>query len=151
MADSRYEVAATGIKAIIDAVYDAEGFKAKHDDLHESLGYRRVEIGISPLRITPLPSNQSVDQTFIKIQFYGLYKREVDPELQINPFTVAAYHDRLATALETQQATDPDSNAVWYYQIVNTEFPRDPTGNKSRFEMTVRALGGSPGLGETTG
>lgn len=151
MADSRYEVAATGIKAIIDAVFAAEGFKAKHDDLHESLGHRRVEIGISPLRITPMAQNQSVDQTFIKIQFYGLYKREVDPELQVNPFKVAAYHDRLAVALETQQAFDPASNDVWYFQITNTEFPRDPTGNKTRFEMTVRAYGGSPGLGETTG
>lgn len=150
MADSRYEVAATGIKAICDAVFDAEGFKAKHDCLHESLGFKRVEIGISPSRITPLPTNASVDQTFILIQFYGLYKREVDPELQVNPFKVAAYHDRLAVALETQQAQDPTSNDVWYYQIINTEFPRDPTGNKSRFEMTVRALGGSPGL-ETSG
>lgn len=146
MADSAYEVAATGIKAILDTEFSPEGFKAKHDCLHESLGTRRVEVGISPIRIAQLPNNASVEATFILIQFYGMWKKEVDPEMQVNPFKITGYAARLARALEVQQAQDPASNEVWFFTVIGTDFPRDPSGNKSRFEMTVRAVGDAPGL-----
>lgn len=146
MADSAYEVAATGIKAIFDTEFDAEGYKAKHDCLHESLGQWRVEVGISPVRITQQPGNASVKNTFILIQFYGMWKAQVDPELQVNPFKVAAIQERLERALEVQQAEDPASNEVWYFTVIGTDFPRDPSGNKTRFEMTVKAWGDAPGL-----
>lgn len=143
---SAYETAATGIKAVIDAQFNAEGFTAIHDCLHESLGQRSTAIGISPIRKVKMPRNQSVEQTFIWIQFYWLWKREISPETLVNPFTIAEYAERLEVALEAAQATVAGTNAVWYYNVDSVEFPRDPTGNKSRFEMTVRAFGDTPGL-----
>lgn len=143
---SAYEVAATGIKAIFDAEFAAEQFTAVHDCLHESLGQRRVEVGISPIRKVKMPNNQAAEQTFIWIQFYGLWKREIDPATAVNPFPIAEYAERLERALEAAQASQPGSDAVWYYQVDSVEFPRDPTGNRSRFEMTVRAFGDAPGV-----
>ncbi len=146
MADSAYEVAATGIKAIFDQEFAAEGITAQHDCLHESLGRQRVSVGISPTRSTFAPNNAVVRHIYILIQFYDIWKQEISPETQVNPFKIASYAERLERALETAQASEPGSNEIWFYTVTNVDFPRDPTGNKTRFEMTIRAYGDAPGL-----
>lgn len=147
---SAYEAAATGIVAVFNATFAAEKFLAQHDCLHESLGQRGVEVGISPIRKIKMPRNQVVEQTFILIQFYGQWTREISPNTAVNPFAVASYAERLEVALEAAQATQAGTNAVWYYNVTEVVFLKDPTGNKSRFEMTVQAYGDAPGL-ETRG
>lgn len=144
-----YEIAATAIKGIIDSEFSAEGFTAIHDCLHEALGTRKTVIGISPLRIRKSPSNQLEQQTFIWIQFYDVWKKEISPDQQVNPFRITGFEHRLSTALEKAQATVPATNEVWFFMPESTEFPRDPTGNKTRFEMTVRCSGDSGALTET--
>lgn len=144
-----YELAATAIKNIIDTEFSAEGFTALHDCIHEATGTRRTTIGISPLRRRKMPGNEMVAQTYIWIQFYDVWKKEIDPEQQVNPFRIAGFQHRLEAALERAQATIPSTNEVWYFMPETTEFPRDPTGNKTRFEMTVRCYGDSGALTET--
>lgn len=144
-----YEVAATAIKGIIDTEFTAEGFTATHDCLHESLGFRRTMIGISPIRRLKHPNDQMIAHTMIFIQFYDVWKKEIDPEQQVNPFRVAGFQHRLEVALERAQATVAATDEVWYFLPESTEFPRDPTGNKTRFEMTVRCYGDSGALAET--
>lgn len=144
--ESAYKVAASGIKAVFDTTFAPEGVTAQHDCLHESLGHGRVVAGISPIRKGFLPNNQSVQYTDILIQFYDLWRKEVDPTLQVNPFKITSYAERLERALEAAVASAQGTSGVWYYQVTGVDFPRDPTSNKSRFEMTVRATGDAPGL-----
>ncbi len=149
MPTAPYEVAAVAIKTVIDTTFSTEGYAASHDCLHESLGSVRTEIGISPLRIVTQPNNQAVEHTMLLIQFYDYWDKRIDPTQQVDPFRIAGYQHRLASALETAQAIVPGTHAVWYFVVQGTEFPRDPTGNKTRFEMTVKAYGDNAALLES--
>lgn len=146
---SQYETAALSIQQIIETEFATENFKAIHDHLHESMGQKRVSIGISPIRKTPMPRNQAVNQLFVKVQFYDIWKREINPETQVNPFRITGFEERLSNALERAQATVTGTNDVWYFRVQNSEFPHDPTGNKTRFEMTVTVFGDNAGLMES--
>ena len=141
-----YHVAATALKTIIDAEFTDRSAAATHDKLHESLGYRRLEIGLSPIRRVLQPGNEIVAQQFILVQWYDLWDKEIDNEQTVNPFNIAEMAYRFETALESQSATA--SNQVWFFKVPTIEFPDDPTGNKTRFEATVVAYGDAP-LAET--
>lgn len=140
MADS-YAVAATAIKAIIEAEFAPEGFTALHDKLHAGLGTEYVAIGISPIRQLPQPGQRNVLETYLFVQFYDIYVKDVDPEQQVNPFRITGFADRLMRAIERAQASAPGSSAVWYFDVDSITYTDDPTGNKSRFEAVIRARG----------
>lgn len=141
---SAYEIAATGLATIINTEFDPEDLLAQHDKLHESLGRRRPEIGISPVRQQPQARNKLVLETTILVQFYDLWVQEISPDTQVNPFKIAGYAERFWKAAESQQATG--NNQVWYYSVESIDFPDDPTGNKTRFHATVLARGDNVGL-----
>jgi hypothetical protein len=143
---SAYEITATALKAVIDGEFSTEGYTAVHDRLHESLGWKRTEIGISPESQAPMSGNASVMDTIVLIQFYDRWDKEVDPEQQVNPFRITGYADRLARAIETQQAGFAGSTEVWYFEPLSIAYPNDPTGNKTRFHMIVRAKGDNVAL-----
>ena len=43
------------------------------------------------------------------------------------------------------------TTTLWYMTVTSVDYPKDPTGNKSRFEATVRAYGQNTALTETIG
>lgn len=135
---SPYAVAATGLKDIIETEFAAEAWTAQHDHLHESLGRERVEIGISPVR--DVARGPQMD-TYIKVQVYLLWEKEISPDTVVNPIPITEYAARLWTALGRKQVTQPGTRATWYYKLESVEYPHDPTGNKTRFEMLVKAVG----------
>lgn len=144
-----YEVAATALKQIIDTEFAAEGIHAIHDNIHESLGQDRAVVGIAPTREARLPNNNVVNALYIEVRYYDLWDKEVDPEQVVNPFRITARANRLKRALQQSQASFVGSPEVWYFDWLDTEFPDDPTGNKTRFHMHLRVYGDNTGLVET--
>lgn len=142
-----YLTAAAAIKDIIDTEFAAERITAIHDAIHESLGSDRVTVGIAPSVEQPLPGNGAVNVFTLEIRFYDLWDKEIDPEQTVNPTKITGYANRLKRALsQTQYAGDAE---VWYFNWVRTDYPNDPTGNKTRFHMTVSAYGDNTSLIET--
>lgn len=150
MAGSAFETVATAVKAIFEAEFLAEGLTMIPDRLHESLGRYRVDVGISPIDEGPTMRDRLVQETFCEIQFYDLWTDEISPDTQVNPFKITAYAERLRDALRRARATDPGTGQVWFFDVDRTTYQNDPTGNKTRFHMRIRAFGNNSDLIETT-
>lgn len=150
MSDSPFTVVATALKTIIETEFAAENFTAIFDNLHESLGRTRVSIGIAPVEDVVMSSNAVVQETTIEVRFYLMWKQEISPETVVNPSKIADYAERFRNALRTSYAADPHTGQVWYFDLRRIQYPNDPTGNKSRFVATIRALGNNAALVETT-
>lgn len=150
MADSPFEAVATAIIAVFNAEFAPEGFTMIPDNLHESLGRTRVAVGVAPVEDIVNQANNVLQETFAEVRFMGLWKQEIKPDTQVNPFTVTAYAERFRDAIRRTKATDPGTGQVWYFDVRRVWYPNDPTGNKTRFYMTLRAFGNNAGLVETS-
>jgi hypothetical protein len=148
---STFKTVATKLKTIIDTEFAAEGYTAVFDNLHESLGRTRVDIGISLERQRPMAADAHVRETFLTVKFYHLWKQEITPTTVVNPDTIATFAERFERAVQTYNKTAVGNGLVWYFDVTNTEFPNDPTGNKTRFVSSVRAYGNNTSLVETIG
>lgn len=143
-----YHVAATGIKSILENEFP--GIDARHDKLHESLGYNGLVVGISPLRTLPTPSREIQQELYIFVQWYDKWDKEVNNEQAVDPFAITEMAHRFHVAIERDiKAMTDIGPEIWYYKVTGTEFPDDPTGNKSRFEATVLAYGDNLALTES--
>jgi hypothetical protein len=151
MADSPFEVVALSLKQIIDTEFAPEGITAIFDNIHEALGQTRVTVGIAPVEDVPRAGNAVVQETWVEVRFFDLWKREIDPGTVINPTRITAFAERFRRAVRSSQATDPGTGQVWYFDVTRIQYPNDPTGNKSRFVATIRAFGNNSALVETTG
>lgn len=147
MSDSAFQEIAEAVIATFEAEFAAEGFKMIPDRLHESLGRYRVDVGISPTEEAPTIRDRNTENHYVLVQFYDLWDEKIDPTTQVNPYKITAYAERFKRALRDSQ--DPGTGRVWYFDVDRILFPNDPTGNKSRFEMTIRAWGGNSNLIET--
>lgn len=149
-----YSVVAAALKQIIDTEFAAEGITAVNDQLHEALGNKRVAVGIAPVEETSLSTNRLANQFLVEVRFYDLWDKKVDPAQSVNPTKITAYANRLKRALQQARASYEGDNAtaeVWYFTWMRTDYPNDPTGNKTRFHMQVMATGDNTGLLETRG
>lgn len=144
---SAYATAANNLKTIIDAEFAADGFSAIHDDIHESLGWNGVRIGISPIRDVPNAGNKLMKETWLEVKFYGLWVKEITPETVVDPRVITEYAERFMRAIEAAARVTTD--VMWYYNIEEIAYPRDPNGNRSRFVATIRAWGNNTSLIET--
>jgi hypothetical protein len=151
MAGSPFQTVATAIIAIFEAEFAAEGFKMIPDRLHPALGRHRVDVGISPTEEAPNGRNRLVQETWAEVRFYDLWTDEIDPATQVNPYRITAFAERFRDALRRAHATVPGTGDMWYFDVMRTTYPDDPTGNASRFHMTIRAFGNNSALVETTG
>lgn len=151
MAASPFEAVATAVMAVFENEFSAEGWTMVPDELHESLGRERVAVGIAPLEDVTASNNAVVQETWVEVRFYNRWKKEISPDTQVNPFVIAAYAERLRNALRASQATNIATGQVWYFEVRRVQYPRDPTGNKSRFHMTILARGNNSALVETSG
>jgi hypothetical protein len=144
-----YVEVSDGLKQIIDSEFAPEGFVAIHDRLHESLGDEGTRIGISPEEQAPQRGNEVVLATVVLVQFYGKWNKEIDNAQIVDPRRITGYAARFRQRVYTSAAQG--SSSVWYYKLLSITYPKDPTGNKTRFEAQVQALGDNTGLTETTG
>lgn len=147
---SAFESIATAVMAIFEAEFAPEGFTMIPDRLHESLGRYRVDVGISPEDETPTLRDRNTKHHMVLVQFYDLWTDEIDPTTQVNPYKITGYADRFQAALRAGQQAFAGTDRVWYFDVDRVRYPNDPTGNKTRFEMTIRAWGDNNNLVETT-
>jgi hypothetical protein len=147
---SPYLTIASALQQIIAVEFEDEGFTAIRDNLHESLGRTRTDIGIAPTEDYPREDIEVTQETYVEIRFYDLWTQEITPETVVDPARITGFAERLKKAIFASQATDPGTDEVWYFSVKRCTFPNDPTGNKTRFHMTIRAYGNNAGLVETT-
>jgi hypothetical protein len=146
---SAYTQVADLLKVIIDTEFAAEGFIAIKDDLHESLGRKRVDIGIAPVEDVLQPGNALVQETTVEVKFYDLWTNEISPNTIVDPTRITEYAERFRNALGAGARAFAGNNQLWYFDVQRVTYPRDPTGNKTRFVATIRAKGTNGGLIET--
>lgn len=133
--------------AVLATEFAAEQFPIKDDRLHESLGWDGTVIGVSPERTLSNPGNRYVSDIELLVQFYGRYNKEVDPKQTVSPSVIEGFAERFRSSL--RQGVDPNTGSVWYFTLDRIEYPRDPTGNKTRFEAYLVAKGNNSALVET--
>jgi hypothetical protein len=150
MAGSAFETVALALKSVIDTEFAPEGYTAILDNLHESLGRTRVDIGIAPVEDTLMTGNDVVQETYVEVKFYHLWTQEISPSTIVNPTQITAYAERFRDAVRRAKLSDPGTGQVWYFDVRRVQYPSDPTGNKTRFVARVRAFGNNAGLVETT-
>jgi len=145
MADA-YASAATELKTIVDTEFGGDGWTAAHDKLHPSMGSDGRVAGISPISQRPSQRNNSVKETLILVQIYDYWSKTINPYDQVNPLIISNIADRFERALERWQNTSTKTTDVWYFMVENVDYPEDPTGNKSRIEVTVKVVGDNTAL-----
>lgn len=150
MATSAYELAAAQLKIAIDTAFAAEGFVAAHDQLHESLGWNGTQIGIAPIRDV-VNTNNYIQETWIQVQFFGQWMKEITPTTAVDPRIVTNYAERFRRAVQDRVVPPIGiADVMWYFNLVEIEYPRDPNGNNTRFVARLRAWGNNSALVETT-
>lgn len=148
---SQYELAADALKQIIDAEFDPEGWAAEHDQLHPSVAWDKTRIGLAIDAESANPRVRVEQRVYIEIRFYLQYDRQINPEQSVDPRLIANAAERLRRAIQAQQATAEGDSKLWWFSEISCRYPEDPTGNKTRFTMSVEAHGNNTGLVETTG
>ena len=144
---STYVIAANALEAICASTFPA--VPVSHDNLHPALGVAGPRIGIAPIREPMNTRNKLVRESWIEIRYLDQWSKQVDPAQAVDPREIATKADLLLNAIRTTDVTV--SGDMWYFNVEGIEYPEDPTGNKSRFYMTVRAWGNNTSLVETTG
>jgi hypothetical protein len=145
---SPYEQAANALAAILDAEFAPEGMTALHDNLHPAVGAEGSRMGIAPEEETPRAGNMVQSDISITVKFYRRWDPDVDIHKKVDPRLIAGYAERFRNALRT--AADPNTDKVWYFNLVRLRYPNDPVGNKTRFEADIVAYGANTALVETT-
>lgn len=145
MSVTPYHQAATSLKTIIDSEFSDLGVSAQQDRLHEALGFDGLAVGISPEDETPMASDYNTMQITLFVQWYDKWDKKIDPKQAVDPFDITTKGDRFRRACKTYQQANPGTTQVWYFNVVSIRYPNDPTGNKTRFEATVRAFGDNSG------
>lgn len=151
MAPSTFEAVASAVKAAFDAEFAVEGYTMLFDNLHESLGRQRVSVGIAPIEEYSNPNDAIVQETYLEVRFYHMWKQEISPETVMNPTLITGYADRFRQCLRVARAQDPGTGQLWFFDVQRVTYPNDPTGNKTRFHATIRAYGNNTNLIETLG
>lgn len=137
------------LMAIADAEFAPEGFVTEDDWLHPSLGHEGTRLACYPEAQAFSRSEALVMDTEIHFQFFDYYDRQIDPEQAVSPVQIEQYAERFIRAL--QRNNSPSTDHLWYFNLVDIEYPRDPTGNKTRFVARIVAKSGDPSIIETAG
>lgn len=134
-------------EAILNEFDDEPYIRFNRDRLHESLGADgALYVGVSP----DIDRTDNIEQIMdVSLQFYDVYKLDIDPLQHVDPTRVTNKAERMKRALADVRTTG--TSTLWFFDVINTRYPNDPTGNKSRFEMTIQARGNNTGLVETIG
>jgi hypothetical protein len=119
-----------------------------HDRIHESLGADGVtHVALSPEDSTASPAGTMAHD--VLLQFYGPFTADVDPHQEVDPRVITTKAERLRQAL--RGSTNLGFEEAWFFNVLSTRFPNDATGNKSRFEMSIRFWSNDTALVETSG
>lgn len=149
--ESPYAVLAGVVENIIVEEFASEGFVVTHDKLHESIGWEGTEIGLYPISEPIMEGNSLVREIHMMVQFYGMWEKDIDPATIVDPRLITSYAYRLENAVRSNEVRVGGSDEIWYFDVMDIEYPDDPTGNISRFHAIIRAFRNNAGLVETSG
>jgi hypothetical protein len=127
------------IMAALEDLFSSEGLIVYDDKLHASLGHENPVAGVFPIREAPSSRHQIYQEVRIGIQLYMHYDREINPEQTVSPKGIEEWVDRLLRDFD-QSSNVNDPNA-WYWNVVDVNYLDDPTGNKTRAELTLIGFG----------
>lgn len=144
---SAYTIAANALAAICENTFPT--IPVVHDRVHEAVGYKGPRIGIAPIRQPMNSRNKLVQETWIEIRYMGQWNKEITPDQTVDPRIVTEAAEALLNAIRMTDVTA--SGEMWYFNVEQVEYPPDPTGNHTRFYVTLRAWGNNASLVETTG
>ena len=131
------------LKTILQTAFAAEQFQVLDDKLAGAVGEGGTRIGLSPVISAPSPQNDKILNMSILVQFYGKWKAEVNPQSKVDPAPIEGYAERFREAIRNN---DPKTDQVWYFRVLSITYVDDPTGNKTRFEANVMAVGTNPAV-----
>jgi hypothetical protein len=134
--------------ALVAEFSDIAYLQFHHDRLHESLGADGItHVAVSPEMDTAERAGTLAHQVYI--QFYGPFVAETNPHQEADPREITTKAERARQALQDIRTLGLPE--MWFFDVMEIAYPNDATGNKTRFEMTIRAWGNDTGLVETTG
>lgn len=152
-------------EALIDALEDAfDGdeeagrpgpFTFYDDRLHDARGSDGELApggalgGVYPERSVERPGQGVVLETTAVIQLFGYWERQIDPTQTVSPATIEEHAERIRRAV--QGASYTADNHLWFFQVIEMDYPKDPTGNITRCVARVRAYSDNSAIVETTG
>lgn len=145
---SNYALAAAALETIINTTFTPEGIVAIHDKPHEALGSAGAVIGIFPTYDQPNSRVGVAEEAYVEIRYYDLWDKRIDPRQALDPRIITEKAFRLKRAIKT--ANVHLGSNMWFFNVERTDYPDDPTGNKTRFHMLVKAWGNNPSLAETS-
>lgn len=134
---------------LADAEFAPEGYVTEDDWLHPSLGHTGTRLACYPVRQRPNANRQIILDTEVMFQFFDAYDRQIDPEQAVSPARIEQFAERFLRAL--QKGNSPSTDHTWFFNLIDLEYPRDPTGNRTRFEARILVKSGNPSIVETTG
>lgn len=143
------------METIVQGTYASEisaGMLVQHDFLHAALGESGLggaRIGINPVREGPNTRTRLAWETWMEVRYYNLWNKRVDPKQAVDPRTISDLAARLMNAIASGSFTK--SGRLWFFNVENLDYPNDPTDNKTRYVMTIRAWANNTSLTETTG
>lgn len=147
---SPYTIVFDEIKTIIETEFAPEQFTVAKDNLHESKGRDRVDIGFAPVDETPWPQDINTDEHHFELRFYLIWPQNQgpSPDIEVDPSDITIYARRFKDAVRRHPRVG--TSAAWFLRVENVTYPNDPTGNKTRFHARVTAVGNNPTYVETT-
>src|SRR6187402_2518748 len=125
MPGSSFQSVAESVIEVFNTEFATEHYVMIPDRLHESLGQKRVDVGIAPLEDYPQARDALVQETWVEVRFYGIWKKEISPNTQVNPFAVTEVAERFKDALRRANS-DPHTSRVWFFDVRRTQYPPDP-------------------------
>lgn len=130
----------TRVKQAIQTAFSAEGWTAGDDKFGRSMGkddaHNHANISVTTDFARERPGKAHILDIAILVQFYLGYDAVPDETISRDNTIVEGYADRLRAQFAGAGAR-VDSGDAWYLRVVGTEYPDDPTGNKTRFEMNI--------------
>lgn len=126
-------------------------FAEVHDGrLPRLMGFDGNYAGVSPETQTPAPGQGLDQQTSVLVQFYLKYDKDkpINPKKVLSSAPVEEAVERFQRAVQDEIGAGT-SGSRWFYDITAIAYPPDPTGQKTRAEITLTAHGNNPALIET--
>lgn len=135
------------VKTIVEDEFAPEGLTVRNDKLHDSLGWDGAVSAVYPSAEAPGDAT-IVQNMLVVVQVFQRYELNVDPEQRVDPAKIEEWAWRLQRAFK--QDMGPGTEKVWYWNVAHIEYPDDPTGNKTRFVMSLEGYTSNASLIETT-
>lgn len=140
------------ILAILHDEFDAEGVSVRSDRLLSATGEDGAYAAVYPDSNTEWSEDANVGSIFVTLQFHlrfdaGWASR---PDLAVDPEAIETIAERIRQRVAAiHGATDSPDASGWFFRILRTDYPPDPTGNITRLEMTIGGFSQNTALYET--